>query len=186
MSINELIKEINGVISEWTGIYKPITESREKTLAACSMGKSPGATIKEAVLGLIVTMVADLNMTIDDVKKAIKFKTESPYIEITTVDKYMKVYDNIKEWVESYINVQDKCEDFSEKLQEVPGKATEIATNAPGELENSDLNPMELMKVVSNTKSSVSKIKNVAEALTDQIKGVPKELKAIQDALKGI
>jgi hypothetical protein len=167
LSINELIKEVNGVISEWTDIYKPITERREKTLTSCSMGKSPGATIKEALLGLIVTMVADLNMTIEDVKKAISFKTESPYIVISTVDKYMKVYDSIKEWVQAYINIQERCGEFTDKIKEVPTKATEIATNAPNELEDSGLNPFELAKVISGTKTSVSKMKNVAETLSE-------------------
>ena len=60
------------------------------------MGKTSGATIKEAILGLIVTMVCDLNMTIADVKKAITFKDESPYVEMSTVDKYMAIYDSIK------------------------------------------------------------------------------------------
>jgi len=43
---------------------------------------------------------------------------------------------------------------------------------------------MELIKVVKNTGSSVSKIKNVAETLTDQIKNVPIELTTIADAAK--
>ena len=45
MSINELIKEFNGIISEWTDIYKPITSGRTKTLDSCDMGKKSGATI---------------------------------------------------------------------------------------------------------------------------------------------
>jgi hypothetical protein len=105
LSINELIQEVNGIISEWTDIYKPITEWRNKTLESCDMGKAKGATIKEAILGLIVTMVCDLNMTIDDVKKAITFKDEEPYVEISTVDKYMAIYDSIKEWIMSYLDV---------------------------------------------------------------------------------
>ena len=32
ISINELIKEFNGIISEWTDIYLPITSGRTKTL----------------------------------------------------------------------------------------------------------------------------------------------------------
>ena len=111
-AINDLIKEFNGIIGEWTDIYKPVTEWREKTLGSCSMEMSPGASIKDALLGLVVTMVCDLNMTKDDILKAIKFKTEAPYIEMTTVDKYMKIYESIKEWVMSYIDVSGRCEEF--------------------------------------------------------------------------
>ena len=48
------------------------------------------------------------------------------------------------------------------------------------------LGPMEVVKVVKGTATSVSKIKNVAETLTDQIKNIPVELKAIAEASKGL
>ena len=76
------------------------------------MEKTPGASIKDALLGLVVTMVCDLNMTKDDILKAIKFKTEAPYIEMTTVDKYMKIYESLKAWVMSYIDVSKRTEEF--------------------------------------------------------------------------
>ena len=142
MSINELIKEFNGIIKEWTDIYSPITAARKSTLDKCDMSKKPGSTIKNALLGLIVTMVSDLNMSLDDVKKAITFKDEAPYIEFNTVEKYMEVYEAIKAWVLGYIDVKDRVGDFTEKLMEIPSKATEIATNAPSELENSGLGAM--------------------------------------------
>ena len=44
-------------------------------------------------------------MTLADVKKSITFKTESPYVEVSTVDKYMAVYDSIKAWVLAYVDV---------------------------------------------------------------------------------
>ena len=43
-----------------------------------------------------------------------------------------------------------------------------------------------MVKVVSATVKSVSKIKNVCETLTDQMKNVPVELKKIIDASKGL
>ena len=43
-----------------------------------------------------------------------------------------------------------------------------------------------MVKVVRNTVSSISKIKNVCETLTDQMKNVPVELKKIIDASKGL
>lgn len=45
---------------------------------------------------------------------------------------------------------------------------------------------MEVIKVVKGTVSSVSKIKNVAETLADQIKNIPIELKSIAEASKGL
>tara|TARA_B110000285_G_C14925415_1_gene514759 strand:+ start:475 stop:750 length:276 start_codon:yes stop_codon:yes gene_type:complete len=43
-----------------------------------------------------------------------------------------------------------------------------------------------MVKVVKDTVSSVSKIKNVCETLTDQMKNVPVELKKLIDASKGL
>jgi len=44
------------------------------------MGDKGGASIKEALMGLIVTMVADLNMTIEDIKKTFTIIDEVPFI----------------------------------------------------------------------------------------------------------
>lgn len=186
MSINELIKEFNDIVKEWTDIYSPITAARKKTLDSCDMAKKPGSTIKNALLGLIVTMVSDLNISLEDFKKAITFKDEAQYIGMNTVEKYMEIYESIKAWVLGYVDVKDRCQGFIDKLTEIPGKATEIVTNAPSELEDSGLGAMDLMKVVKGTKDSVSKIKNVAEALTDQMKAVPVELTTIMDASKAL
>ena len=133
-SINELIKQFNDIIKEWTDIYSPITAARKKTLDSCDMAKKSGSTIKNALIGLIVTMVSDLNMSKDDILKAITFKTEAPYIEMNTVEKYMEVYEAIKAWVMGYVDVKDRCEDFIDKLKEVPEKAANIAAGAPEEL----------------------------------------------------
>ena len=68
LSINEMVKEINSIIASWTDVYKPIMNGRKDTLEKCKMnGKA--ATIQHALMGLIVTMVSDLNMTVDDIKK---------------------------------------------------------------------------------------------------------------------
>ena len=41
------------------------------------MKDKKGANIQHAMMGLIVTMVSDLNMTVEDVKKSITFEEES-------------------------------------------------------------------------------------------------------------
>ena len=40
------------------------------------------------------------------------------------------------------------------------------------------------MKIIKGTITSVSKIKEVCKTLLEQIKGIPKEIQAIQDAVK--
>ena len=70
LSINDLIKEVNGIIDGWTGVYKPVTSGRKDTLDATNMADG-GANIQHAIMGLVVTMVADLNMTKEDIKKQI-------------------------------------------------------------------------------------------------------------------
>lgn len=87
------------------------------------MKDKKGATINHALMGLIVTMVSDLNMTVEDIKKSITFETESPFIKITTVDKYMKIYNSIKDWIMAYVDVGSKTQEFIEKIEAIPDKA---------------------------------------------------------------
>jgi len=108
LSINDLIKEINTIISGWTDIYQPITKGRKETLDSCAMGEKGGASVKTALMGLIVTMVADLDMGLEDIKKAVTIIDEAPFIKIETVDKYMDIYNKIKDWIMAYVDVGGK------------------------------------------------------------------------------
>ena len=105
MSINELVKEINAIISGWTGIYKPVTKGRTDTLDATSMKDKTGATVNHALMGLIVTMVSDLNMTVDDIKKSVTITDDAPFVHVAAVDKYMKIYNSIKDWIMGYVDI---------------------------------------------------------------------------------
>jgi len=140
------------------------------------MGDKGGASIKEALMGLIVTMVADLNMTIEDIKKAITIIDESPFIKIDTVEKYKKIYEGLKDWIMAFVDVGGKTEDFTTKIAAIPDKAQAIADGAKDELASAGLGVIELMKVVKGTINSVSKIKEVCKTLLEQIKGIPKEI----------
>lgn len=123
LSINDLIKEVNSIISGWTDIYQPITKGRTDSLDATGMKDKKGANIQHALMGLIVTMVSDLNMTIEDIKKSITITTESPFIQVATEEKYMKIYESIKEWIIAYVDVGGKTVDFIEKIEAIPDKA---------------------------------------------------------------
>lgn len=140
------------------------------------MGDKGGASIKEALMGLVVTMVADLNMTIEDIKKAITIIDESPFIKIDTVEKYKKIYEGLKDWIMAFVDVGGKTEDFITKIAAIPDKAQAIADGAKDELASAGLGVIELMKVVKGTINSVSKIKEVCKTLLEQIKGIPKEI----------
>ena len=72
------------------------------------MGDKGGASINEALMGLIVTMVADLNMTIEDIKKTFTIIDEVPFIKIDTVDKYQKIYESLKAWIMAFVDVGGK------------------------------------------------------------------------------
>merc|ERR1712166_583636 len=122
LSINDLIKEVNGIIDGWTGIYKPITSGRKDTLDATNMADG-GANINTAIMGLVVTMVADLNMTKEDIMKQITIIDESPFVKVEAVDKYMKVYNSIKDWIMAYVDINEKTQEFIDKIEALPDKA---------------------------------------------------------------
>ena len=118
-------------------------------------------------MSLIVTMVSDLNMSLDDLKKQISFTVEEPFIKIECVDKYMTVYNDMVAWVKSYIDTKERAEAFTEKIEGIPDKAKEVGENAKTELETSDLDMMAKAKVIKDTMSSVSKIKDVAATVVE-------------------
>lgn len=177
MSINELIGEVNDVISQWTDTYQPISDAADAAKKPCGMEKKKEAGIKQCMLGLAVAMVANG----EDLKKSINFVEESPFIEINAEERWVEVFDKIKEWINAYIETGPRCQEFIEKLAEFPEKAANIGANVKDEIENSDLGTFEKLKVVKNTLSAVSKIKSVVAKLLEEIKGVPEELKNIKD-----
>ena len=65
-SINDLIREVNEVIAGWTENYQPVADARDATKNACGMEKKKKAGVKEALMGLAVTMVSDGNMSQQD------------------------------------------------------------------------------------------------------------------------
>ena len=72
------------------------------------------------------------------------------------------------------------------KVEAIPNKAKDIGENAKSELESSSLDPLSKGKVIADTAKSVSKIKDVASTIMDQIKGIPAELKSLQDGITGL
>lgn len=75
------------------------------------------------------------------------------------------MFDSIEDWIKSYIKIESRVEEFLEKIKEIPVKAKAIADGAKDEYTTDDLSAMEAITVTRKTISSVSKIKNVVEAL---------------------
>ena len=167
LAINDFIKEFNGIVGDWLDIYGAIKDGMESTLKSCGMDKCKSAGLKEVLLSLIVTMVSDLNMSLDDLKKQITFTVEKPFIKIEAVEKYMDVYNKMVTWVEAYIDSQERATAFTEKVEGIPDKAKELGENAKTELETSDLDMMAKAKVIADTGKSVSKIKDIAATIMD-------------------
>jgi hypothetical protein len=116
-------------------------------------------------MGLVVTMVSDLNMSVEDLKKSITFETEAPFVKVAAAEKYMGIYESIKEWIMGFVEVAPKTQEFIEKIEAIPDKVTAIAEGAKDELANAGLGAMELMKVVKGTMNTCSKIKEVCATL---------------------
>ena len=68
-SLNTLIKKMNQCTKEWNDIDGPVQKFKTATLKAAGLEKTPGSNIVHVMLGLILTFIADLNMTFDEVKK---------------------------------------------------------------------------------------------------------------------
>ena len=79
---------MNEVLKEWGDVTGPIDDNKAASLKASALDKTPGANITHVLIGLMLTMVSDLNMSLTDVKNQIKFLEKEPYIQIGVVDKY--------------------------------------------------------------------------------------------------
>jgi hypothetical protein len=132
-SLNALIDKFNGIIDEWDGIYSPIDTNKSASIKAAGLDKTPGANITHVFLGLILTFIADLNMSLDDVKKSIKFLDKEPYIQITAVDKYKALIDSMPNWISAYFEGMPLIENFIPKLEEIPTEAVNVFSEAPSE-----------------------------------------------------
>ena len=101
-SLNDLVNNINRLSSQWDDIIKPIQDYKEATLSAAGLDKVAGANISHVLLGLMVTFVADLGMSMDQLKKQVEFTHKEPFIKIGVVDKYAPIIENLPEWMASY------------------------------------------------------------------------------------
>jgi hypothetical protein len=75
-------------MDEWDGIYSPLDDNKTATMKTAGLDKTKGSNITHVFLGLLLTFIADCNMSLDDIKKTVKFTEEEPYIQIGMVDKY--------------------------------------------------------------------------------------------------
>jgi division protein CdvB (Snf7/Vps24/ESCRT-III family) len=178
-SLNALIQKINDVVDEWGTINDPIEKAKAAALKASGLDKTPGANITHVLLGLVLTMIADLNMSAADIKKQIKFLEKEPYIQIGAVDKYQALIDAIPPWLQSYFEGVTKVDDVAEKIQVLPGEAGEVTKNAPEEF--SELEFMAKAKMIKNVAQTVSKIKDKCEEVMDQIKGLKTDLEDMKE-----
>ena len=127
------------------------------------MEKKKTAGVRECLLGLAVTMVANEK----DLEKSFIFVEEQPFIEVEAEERWTRVFDSIKEWINAYIDTGSRCEEFIETLSQFPEKAASIGANINDEFEQSDLGTFEKMKVLKNILVAVSKIKSIVSTLVE-------------------
>ena len=72
-SLNELLRELKAIQSDWSRIFTPIILSKRACLAACKLDKTPGSNIKHVILGLPLMLVSDSGMSMKELKNNFKF-----------------------------------------------------------------------------------------------------------------
>ena len=71
-----------------------------------------------------------------DLKNAVKVTETSPFIDITMNAKFKEVIEDLPKWIKSYFTALTKVDDLVDKLEKIPGDATDVAKNAPDDFEN--------------------------------------------------
>ena len=87
-SLNAAIATFNDINSQWQEFYGPVSSARETCLKACGLDDCKGADISHVLLGLCLSMVADSNMTKEQLLESIKFINESPFLSFGAAEKW--------------------------------------------------------------------------------------------------
>lgn len=135
-------------------MYGPIEEKVKEGLKVSGMDKTPGAKINHVILGTIVSIIADSELTVDQLKKCITITDEEPYIAFETTPKWENITNVIPGWIKSYFDGGEQVDDLMEKFEEVPDKATEVGEKSPEEFE--ELEFMEKAKMLKDVAKAVS------------------------------
>lgn len=146
-SINDFIDEFNEIVDTFEKHYKtPIDKQKKTSLKNVGLEKVPGAGIKQAYIGAILAMGADVDMTQEDMMNQIKIVPEEPYIDIKVVDKWEPTFFTLKDWIQLYIDKVKESPDFLKEVEKVPEKAGDAIKNAPSDF--ADLDMMQKAKMV--------------------------------------
>ena len=177
-SMNDLIRNFNGIQAEWKKIKGPIDKQKAVCLKASGLEKTPGSGIIHVLLGLNLSMVADCNMNKEQIQKAIKISEEAPYINIEEIERLKDIITPLPEWIMSYVDGVQKLPSLLERTLRIPCQASDIAKNAPAEF--ADLEFMAKAKMIKEVIACVSKIKDRTEDLTNQMNALKSDLEDIK------
>ena len=53
--VNEIITEYNGFIEEWKELTQPVFDAREDAYEKCSIHRDKAATVREVVVGVMIS-----------------------------------------------------------------------------------------------------------------------------------
>ena len=54
---------MNDLADKWSSIIDPINDFKDSTMKACKLDKTKGSSISHVIMGLVITMISDMNMT---------------------------------------------------------------------------------------------------------------------------
>jgi len=165
-SLNELIDSINKLSSTWDDIYGPVDEAKSATLKAAGLDKTPGSNIKHVINGLILAIIVEQDMKqVSDLKNAFSVGEQPPFVEIKSNEKFLDCITNLPKWIKAYFKALTQLDDLVDKLEKIPGDATNVAKNAPDEFEHLEF--MAKAKMVKNVVSTVGTVKDKVEEIMD-------------------
>ena len=84
------------------------------------------------------------------------------------------------DWIHNYLKGFSNLGDVAERLAGIPEKATECTKNSPSEF--ADLELMEKSRMIKAVASSVSKIKDRCEEITEEMKQVKNDMQDMNDS----
>mgnify|MGYP006893331720 FL=1 len=117
--LNEIIRDVNALITFKNALIAPVLKYREKTIVSCGFEKTPGANISHCFFGVVFGVIASpgFNATMYNILLNIKLKPEAPFIEVVSCPpKLHDTYFNLTQWIIEYSRAIKKIADIKPKF----------------------------------------------------------------------
>ena len=183
-TLNASITAFNDVIEAFNEVSDPIEEAAEGSLKACKLDQT-AATAKHCLMGVLLSMAADKNCSLDDLKAEITILTEKPFVQFgKRFEKWDGLVEHLPNWIIAYMEIPTKIPDIIEKIGDLPDKIQEGAEAAQSDFEA--FSPLDKAKAIASAAKTASKLKSVLTSIKETVETFKTDAEDMKTALESV